>query len=74
MDGNVESRVECYSGFEYAERPLAFFWQGEHLEVEKVLESSVTPEGKLFWVRVKNGSEFTLSYHQQADCWSITPA
>jgi len=73
MDGNVDDRVECYSGFEYPERPTAFTWQGERLTVTKINESSLTPEGKTFRVTTENGQRFTLKFDQQADCWSIIP-
>jgi hypothetical protein len=73
MDGNVEYRVECYSGHEYAERPLAFFWKGQRYEVERVLHSAMTPEGKTFRVEVRDGKIFSLSYYQQQDCWIIQP-
>ncbi len=73
MDGDVENRVECYSGFEYPERPLAVIWQGERLEVDEILESKRTPKGKTFRVTVKNGLVFVLEYDQHADRWSIIP-
>lgn len=73
MDGDVTGRVECYSGTEYAERPLAIFWQGERLRVEKILNEVLTPEGKSFRVLTTGGHEFTLSYNQQMDCWKIDP-
>ena len=73
MDGNVKHRVECYSGHEYAERPLAFFWEGRRYEVCKVLQSAMTPDGKTFRVEVGDGKVFSLSYYQQQDRWIIQP-
>jgi len=73
MDGNVNNPVECYSGVEYPERPLAFIWQGTRLEVDEILESHRIPEGKFFRVTTKDGQSFALRYDQLADRWSITP-
>lgn len=73
MDGDVTNRVECYSGAEYPERPTAFYWQGERMEVKKILNAAIIPQGKSFRVLAANGQEFTLSYDQQLDCWKIVP-
>ena len=73
MDGNVKDLVECYSGHEYAERPLAFTWQGERMKVDKIVAEAVTPNGKSFKVTAENGQQFTLRYDQQNDCWMISP-
>ncbi|MEN6572497.1 MAG: hypothetical protein ABFD24_11715 [Anaerolineaceae bacterium] len=73
MDGDVAGRVECYSGSEYPERPVAFYWQGKRFEVEKILTDAITPPGKSFRVLTADGHEFTLSYDQQLDCWKIDP-
>ncbi|HBF40925.1 MAG TPA: hypothetical protein DDW19_03885 [Anaerolineaceae bacterium] len=73
MDGDVTESVECYSGSEYPERPLAFHWLGERLEVKKVLDASITPRGKTFRVMAANGQEFILGYDQQLDRWQIAP-
>lgn len=73
MDGDVAGRVECYSGSEYAERPLAFFWQGERFTVQKILNHAITPQGKSFRILTADGREFSLSYDQQMDRWKIDP-
>ena len=73
MDGDVAGKVECYSGSEYAERPLAFYWQGERLKIQKILNEFITPQGKTFRVLTFGRREFTLSYDQQLDRWKIDP-
>lgn len=73
MAGEVEGWVECYSGHEYAERPLAFEWRGERMVVESVLQQQITPEGKRFYVQTPGGDRFWLDYDQAADRWGITP-
>lgn len=63
--------VECHSGYEYAERPIALWWEGERLEVEAVEQQWRTPEGKWFRVRVVNGRVFRLRYLESEDEWNI---
>jgi len=66
--------VECYSGGEYAERPLAVRWMGERLAVEEVERAWRSPTGKCFWVRTGDGRRFELAYDEQNDAWQATPA
>ncbi len=68
---SVNELVECRSESEYAERPSALYWQGNRLEIEKILAGWRAPEGKHFWVVTENGLEFELCYHQAEDAWSI---
>ncbi len=63
--------VECYSGYEYPQRPQAVWWQGERFEVVDVLESRRTPQGKYFRVRVENSWFFELYYDQSNDNWRV---
>ncbi len=67
----MSEQVECYSSQSYAERPLAFTWQGERLMVSRVLESRQIPEGKYFRVSAGDKGYFELIYHQDHDTWSI---
>jgi hypothetical protein len=62
--------VECYSGIEYAERPVAIWWQQERLEIIDVLERQRTPDGKYFRVTVQGGV-FELFYNETIDEWRI---
>ncbi len=71
--GEELSRVECYSGVEYAERPLALHWEGQRLEISAVIARWRTPHGKHFRVRAADGRRFELTYHQPLDEWSINP-
>ncbi|MBN1146128.1 MAG: hypothetical protein JXA78_02650 [Anaerolineales bacterium] len=75
--------VVCRSDSQYAERPLAFHWQGERLEVTKILARWRTPAGQ--WFRVQAGSLgvqsappseemiFDLCYDETIDGWRILP-
>ena len=47
--------VECHSGYEYAERPVALHWEGERLTVDEVEAGWRIPGGKRFRVRPADG-------------------
>jgi hypothetical protein len=68
----MSDRVECHSDFEYAERPTALVWEGQHLSIEKILEASRTPDGKHFRVQTADGQLFELIYSDLLDEWRIT--
>ncbi len=63
--------VECRSDSEYAERPLAFYWEGKRLEVDQVLARWRAPEGKGFRVRVAERGIFDLIYNEANDAWEV---
>lgn len=65
--------VECYSGYEYPERPYAFYWQEQRLEVEEILQTWHIPEGKRFRVRAEDRQVFELVYVESEDGWLINP-
>jgi len=64
-------QVECRSDFEYAQRPIAFYWQGIRLEVTEVLTQNRTPSGMTFLVCNENLGIFELNYDISSDQWSI---
>jgi len=63
--------VECYSGVEYAERPVAFEWEGRRLEVESIEARWRAPGSKRFRVRTTDGQRFELIYQSHIDEWGI---
>jgi hypothetical protein len=67
-----EERVECHSGYTYAERPIALHWQGERLEIEQVEERWRIPGGLRFRVKVTDGRVFELFYGELYDEWRIS--
>jgi hypothetical protein len=67
----METQVECYSGHEYTERPIAIFWEGARFPIKKLIAEWRTPNGKVFQVQVENGRHFELVYEQDLDTWAI---
>ncbi|HNR46772.1 MAG TPA: hypothetical protein PKH92_05305 [Anaerolineaceae bacterium] len=65
--------VECHSGFEYAERPIALTWEGQRLEIAAIESTWRIPGGKCFRVCTANGQTFELFYGELYDEWRINP-
>ncbi|HEY67289.1 MAG: hypothetical protein DRI79_11725 [Chloroflexi bacterium] len=65
--------VECYAGICYPERPRAFVWEEERVEVEEIERRWRTPSGPAFRVRAAGGRRFTLTYDEAADAWDVRP-
>ena len=63
--------VECRSDWAYAQRPLAFTWQGHRRQVKEIITSQRTPTGIDFLVRTNEDELFTLSYNENTDQWNI---
>ncbi len=67
--GPQSCRAETYSGYRLHERPRRFTWQGEWLEVRRVLRRWREPEDLCFTVAVKDSRRFLLKYHLPRDAW-----
>jgi hypothetical protein len=63
--------VECHSGYRYAQRPVAFSWQGVRKVVEAVLDQWLTPEVRGFRVITPDQQIFELYYAIEADEWQV---
>jgi hypothetical protein len=63
--------VKCHSGYAFAERPIAFEWQGKFLEIETILAEWQTPEGKHFRVSTTDEQIFELVYEFVRDAWEV---
>jgi hypothetical protein len=63
--------VECYSGSEYGEKPVAFTWQGKRYCMLEILSEGRTPLVKWFRVRTEAGGLFELLYNEAASVSSV---
>jgi hypothetical protein len=70
----MDDMVECYSGVEYAQRPVRFSWQGTHRTVRRICAERRIPEGKQFDVVDEEGGNFLLTYEAARDCWTVRTA
>lgn len=65
--------VECHSGYQYADRPTAIFWEGQRYEVAEILERWRTPGMIHFRVITTVEQSFDLRYDEHDDVWYIEP-
>lgn len=65
--------VKCASGYTYAEKPLAFHFDGVEYQIERIVREWRTPESKRFLVQETGGLVFELMYDTGVDEWHITP-
>lgn len=63
--------VECHSGYEYGERPVALVWHGGRLEVAEILDRRRIPGGKCFRILTADQQIFELFYGELYDEWQI---
>jgi hypothetical protein len=66
--------VECHSSAEYADRPIAFTWQGRRLEIAEILGRWRKPDGKSFRINTTDGQVFDLIYREIPDDWLVHPS
>ncbi len=73
-DGRIMAKdiVECHSGYTYAERPIAFHWEGERLEIVDIKNRWRIPGGLRFRVNVADGRVFELFYGELYDEWRVS--
>ena len=73
-----EIQVECYSGFKAHERPVAFIYQGERLDIQDIIDrwyegglDSSRPIVDYFKVKTSDGKIYFLRYQSALDEWSL---
>lgn len=71
MGDELNDLVECHSGYEYAERPIALHWQGQRLEIAEIEAQWRIPGGRRFRVRTSDERIFELFYGELYDEWRI---
>lgn len=62
-------RVECYSGYQYAQEPRAVETPQGRAEVVSVVRRWREPRGPAFRVRLSDGANATLVYDEALDQW-----
>ncbi len=64
-------KVECHSGYTYAERPISIEMGGLHVDIEEIMNEAITPEGRFFKVKILDGRVIDLEYDETKDEWEI---
>ena len=65
------TKVVCYSGHVYPERPVSFLWEGNEQVVNDVEKEWLEPGERHFRVRTDNKRLFELCYHEDSDQWFV---
>ena len=68
----MSGSVECHSGYDYAERPTAFYWQGVRLQVAEIIRRWREPGQKCFQVYTEDKQIFDIRYEESEDLWLIS--
>jgi hypothetical protein len=68
--GHELTRVTCYSGHTYADRPMSITWDHSELGVKAVEMEWLEPGKKRYRVRTEDERLFELCYHETGDWWS----
>jgi len=64
--------VECYAGYRYPERPLAFQIRDRNFKVEKIMDRWYGEEAYYFKVLADDQRVYLLSYRPGQDAWTLT--
>ena len=71
MRGMQEVIVQCRSEFSYPQEPTRFYWQGQWLEIERILNRWRSPQELGFRVMTTTQTVFELYYQESNDIWQI---
>ena len=66
-----QPQVECRSEYIYAERPKAFYWNGDRIVVSDIVARWRTPQALFFRVNTATHGIFDLSYDEMEGIWEI---
>jgi hypothetical protein len=69
----VNDLVECHSGYEYADRPVALYYEGVRLEIVEIIARWRIPGGRCFRVMTAGERVFELFYGELYDEWRVNP-
>ena len=64
-------KVNCYSGYIYAEEPRSFIWEDIEYEVEEIEKAWQEPGERYFQVRTRDNKLFRLCYNEVEKHWSL---
>ena len=64
--------VECYAGYRYPKRPLAFQIRGRNYKVEKMMDRWYGEETHYFKVLAQDQRVYLLCYRPGQDAWTLS--
>ena len=63
--------VHCYAGYVGEERPVSFLFEGERIEVHKILSRWRDPTCDYFSVAAPNAHVYILAHNRTLDTWAV---
>lgn len=66
--------VECHSGYEYTERPIAFWAADVRHDVSRIVKEWNDPNGKHFLVEDTGGDIYQLDHWNEISEWQVQAA
>jgi len=63
--------VECFSGYELNERPIAFSLMDQRYEVKDIVDRWYGEGTRYFKVRADDDNIYLLKYDEWEDCWEF---
>ncbi len=70
----MSSQVEVHSGYEYEEKPIAFWVEKTRHAVNQIVKEWHDPQGKHFTVTDTTGELFELVYLTETSDWQVKVA
>jgi len=64
-------RVNCYSGRDYADRPVSFVLEDQTYEIETILKEWKEPGTKRFRVLARDSNCYELCYNERHIQWYL---
>lgn len=64
-------RVECYAGYRDEETPRRVHFDDRTLEVERVLDTWMSPEYRYFELRAEDGRIYLIRHNMYDDFWEL---
>jgi hypothetical protein len=70
----MRCQVETYSGSRLHERPRRFTWEGQWLEVRRILARGREPDSLYFKIAATDDRIYVLKYYHLQDAWEANLA
>jgi len=64
-------KVECYSGYKFNERPLAFSLNKRKLQVKEIIDQWYGPEYTYFKIMAEDENTYILRFNERDDHWEV---
>ena len=64
-------KVECYSGYKFNERPMAFSLMGHSYRVKEIIDTWYSEAAVYFKIKADDDNLYLLKYDEDQDQWDL---